>query len=495
MTGGRKGNKDNELESGNTSDEPTNKDIFNVIREIKRSLNCQGNKFDHIEKRVIDIETNQNDFAERISTEILQVRALVDSVQIQQDSVASNRLQNVNVTSPQEGSLSNNIHGPILTSTQQNFISNNTPSQNSLPFIQNTLKLKDLLSPLRNDKPDNIVTYLKHLQKLSNYNLNEIQLKNVIRNSLHNEIISNWYFVVEDEFANIAQFIELFTNKFWSRTQQENVRLELQWGRYKGFETREVYATRLYRLATNLKPPLSKTEIIFQLSRHFDYEIHQLVLVKEIASYEDFCQLLRNFDRAENFKNDYRYSAKGNKCTDGRHTQRQYTYPQYRHNNNYNENRHHGGTNSHNQHSHSPQNEGHYRNFNGNHQSYDNRNNNRPHNNYNNTRYTERRLDDRFQGNSENRRQNQVNKPYINRDTQNVNVQNIKNDVANKHDYTTFNNNVVIDECCRTEGNSDRLAYPEEASCLITSTISKDIPPDPVSSKKSPASSKKSSFF
>lgn len=189
---------------------------------------------------------------------------------------------------------------------QQSVPNNNNIGYNN-GFACPTFKFKDILTSFDTKRSDPIV-YIKSLEKLRNFQISEFQLKSVLRNTLVGSCLF-WFDIIERNFQNIDEYIDLFRTRFWNRQAQTLVRSEIQWGQFneRSGINYEEYFTNLYYKGMYLTPPISEQELIEQLSRHFNFEIHQLVLTRDIRTYDQFCDLLRRFDTANNAKYDPRF--------------------------------------------------------------------------------------------------------------------------------------------------------------------------------------------
>ncbi|KAK9718055.1 hypothetical protein QE152_g23411 [Popillia japonica] len=119
-----------------------------------------------------------------------------------------------------------------------------------------------------------------------------IQLYNILRSSLVNDA-ATWFSVVENTFASFEEFEVLFLSKFWSETEQDKIRSNLYMGKFNAQKgnSREQYFINRYATVRHLTPKLTEKEIIKHFARHYDFEIHKTVIVQNITTFKDFCEI------------------------------------------------------------------------------------------------------------------------------------------------------------------------------------------------------------
>lgn len=101
-----------------------------------------------------------------------------------------------------------------------------------------------------------------------------------------------WYEL--QDFSHINEAREKFTQHFWGENQQAKFREKLYMGKYKPNKAIRIsdYALDLARKAKFLEPPMSDTEIIRCLKRHFDREISKEIKLATVRNIAELTSLL-----------------------------------------------------------------------------------------------------------------------------------------------------------------------------------------------------------
>ncbi|KAI4462967.1 protein o-mannosyl-transferase tmtc2 [Holotrichia oblita] len=124
-----------------------------------------------------------------------------------------------------------------------------------------------------------------------------VQLYNIVRSSLVADA-SVWFSVVENSFNTFEEFEALILAKYWSETEHNKIRSNLFMGKFNSQKSnsREQYFINRYTTAQHLTPKLSENEIIRHFARHFDFEINKSVIIQNITTFKEFCEVLRQYD-------------------------------------------------------------------------------------------------------------------------------------------------------------------------------------------------------
>lgn len=133
-------------------------------------------------------------------------------------------------------------------------------------------------------------------QYVGTYGL-ETNIKQIIQGSLCGEA-ELWYQLVEDRYNSFEQFETLFLNHFWGEHAQQKVRFSLFNGKYSTRFgcSREKYVLQKYYNVRHLEPALTETEIVKFLSRHFDEDIHKVIVVQRITTMDQLIEYMRSLD-------------------------------------------------------------------------------------------------------------------------------------------------------------------------------------------------------
>lgn len=144
----------------------------------------------------------------------------------------------------------------------------------------------------RTDK-QNPIRFLQKFEKIASYEeINERDQLHYFAKCMHGSA-SLWYEM--RDFANIREAKFAFREYFWNDEQQSRLREQLYTGKYCRAECKlsmSEYAMNLARQAKCLKPPLSDSEIIRCVKRHFGTQIACEIRPSTVVSFEDFVNLL-----------------------------------------------------------------------------------------------------------------------------------------------------------------------------------------------------------
>ncbi|KAI0230677.1 hypothetical protein L0F63_007523, partial [Massospora cicadina] len=93
-----------------------------------------------------------------------------------------------------------------------------------------------------------------------------------------------WWRIVREQIKSFQEFEEAFTSKYWSATQQERVRDQLEYGRFNSSGNLDMiqYMERCVLKSRQLIPILSDKHMITKLARHYNREI-QIAVVTRVS--------------------------------------------------------------------------------------------------------------------------------------------------------------------------------------------------------------------
>lgn len=108
----------------------------------------------------------------------------------------------------------------------------------------------------------------------------------------------DWWDLVKEDNDTIETFHRKFKDRYWNDNTQHEVRRKLEFGHYTATSDNSmtIYVIKIFRDAKNLTPPLSDSEIIKRLSRHFNEEIRTTILGRQIQKLSELLELLDRFD-------------------------------------------------------------------------------------------------------------------------------------------------------------------------------------------------------
>lgn len=234
--------------------------------------------------------------------------------------------------------------------------------------------------------------FITRLRQHMNTQHTEANLKQNIRNMLKGQA-EIWYELVEDKFENINEFEQLILKQYWSEYTQQKVRLNLFNGKYNenlGI-SRENYILKKVYNVRYLEPKFNESEMVRYLARHFQDDVHNVIITQRIVTIDALIEYLRGID---DYRTGWRKTAPRDDRRDGQNNQNWKHDNNYYKNKNYNENQNRNSRNF---------NDG--RNFN-------NDNQNRNFGNYNNGRNYNQDNQNRNSGNFNNGRNYNTDRDY-----------------------------------------------------------------------------------
>lgn len=160
----------------------------------------------------------------------------------------------------------------------------------------------DKLPKFHGDNRNNPKIFIKNMGQNLGKIKDEQRMKNAIRSTMKGEA-EVWFSMVEETITTFEEFKAAFLKKYWGETEQDRVRGNLNWGRYKGYErSRENYAIRLINLAQQVEPKYEERELIKAVARHFEREVKSRIGIERVMTLEEFLELLKRFDETVEFK-------------------------------------------------------------------------------------------------------------------------------------------------------------------------------------------------
>lgn len=136
----------------------------------------------------------------------------------------------------------------------------------------------------------NLEDLLKETGTISNY-------KYYIRTNFKGEA-EKWLTINMNTFENFFDFKTKFLAYFWGEFEQQKVRENLFIGRYNAYfgQTRESYVLEKYHIALQLEPPLTESEIVKYISRHFEDEIRNTIAIQAIDTVNGLINYVKRID-------------------------------------------------------------------------------------------------------------------------------------------------------------------------------------------------------
>lgn len=176
-------------------------------------------------------------------------------------------------------------------------------------------------------------------------------VKPIIQNKLKGDA-ELWYQMIEDRFETYEQFEELLIKQYWGEYNQQKVRQSLFNGKYNESYgvSRERYVMRKVYNIRYLEPKFTEGEMVRYLARHFDDDVHNVIITQRINTLDGLIEYVRSIDdhrlgRRNPAPRDNRQNY-DNIRNENRHSQTE--HKQYNDNNrqNYNENRNYNSNNT-----------------------------------------------------------------------------------------------------------------------------------------------------
>lgn len=251
--------------------------------------------------------------------------------------------------------------------------------------------------------PKIFITRLRHQLDILH---SEDELKATIQSMIKGDA-DYWFQMVESKFNNIEEFEVLVLKQYWSEYVQQKVRQNLYNGKYNDRSgiSRENYVLRKVYNIRHLEPKFTEGEMVRYLARHFTSDIQNVIITQRISTFDELIEYIREIDdyrpnfnqNVQNSQNINRFNNNegGNqfrRYNDDRENQIRYNY--------YN-------------------NQSRYNNNNGN---YGNRNNGNWY--FNSNKGNDKSNFNRYQGNENNREQQNYNLSQYNKNSENKTLEN-----------------------------------------------------------------------
>lgn len=243
-------------------------------------------------------------------------------------------------------------------------------------------------TPNKNYHPKTFIkdlkSYLDGLQTQMGSCCDQVMEVNTIKLAMKGEA-EMWFNTIKHEINNLEEFEAKFLKFYWGPDQQVQLQTKLFNGKYIQNRnlTRENYAIDKLHSFQQLEGICNMTTIIRQLAQHFNFEIYRKVIIDNIIEFDQFIQILRGYDYAE--EEEKRAGGRHNVNFGNYNNNNNERNGNFQRNNNSNYgNRYNNNNNNYNNNNHN--NNGRYGRYNNNYNNnnYNNNYNNyRPNNNYN----------------------------------------------------------------------------------------------------------------
>jgi hypothetical protein len=146
----------------------------------------------------------------------------------------------------------------------------------------------------------NPMLFLTNLKNIVKNVLGETRKLQIARQALKYEA-SQWFDACVSHVDNFEEFTGVFMEKYWGPLPQQNIRRDLEFGRYRpGLRlTREMYVIQKYARIKYLDPAMLEQDVVRQLARHFEPCIEQAVALQGIMCINELMGLVRRMDYVE----------------------------------------------------------------------------------------------------------------------------------------------------------------------------------------------------
>ena len=106
-----------------------------------------------------------------------------------------------------------------------------------------------------------------------------------------------WWCVIRNQISTFEEFKEAFTLKYWGQERQDNIRDNLEYGRYEwnGPVTAIQYVERILLESRQLSPALTDRQLIRKISRHFGRDLQLAVITRGITNIPNFEALITEY--------------------------------------------------------------------------------------------------------------------------------------------------------------------------------------------------------
>ena len=106
-----------------------------------------------------------------------------------------------------------------------------------------------------------------------------------------------WWRVIRNQISTFEEFKEAFTLKYWGQERQDNIRDNLEYGRYEwnGPITAIQYVERMLLESRQLTPTLTDRQLIKKISRRFGRDLQLTVITRGITTILNFEALITEY--------------------------------------------------------------------------------------------------------------------------------------------------------------------------------------------------------
>ena len=150
-------------------------------------------------------------------------------------------------------------------------------------------------------KGDSYVRPVKFLNELKRYvhitKPAKSEIKYVLAQAFEGSA-KNWFEIYEAEITSFEDFENKFYLQYWNENHQRNARKKLEFGQYfpNGKYSRSEYALDLLSIASELKDSREESEIINQISMHFEKDVRVAIRSLGTKNKQNLLLTLSDFD-------------------------------------------------------------------------------------------------------------------------------------------------------------------------------------------------------
>ena len=216
-----------------------------------------------------------------------------------------------------------------LTSTR---ICHSSPQESPKRFDMRIPKFKGEF----NARPVKFLNYLRRYVNITKPVASEMSY---ILSQAFEGSAKNWFEIYESEITSFEDLESKFCMQYWNESHQRNARKKLEFGQYlpNGKMTRSEYALDLLSIATELKDSREESDIISQISMHFEREVRGAIRGLGTKNKRNLLLTLTDFDN-EDTQNRLRngtHETQDKPASNFGQNQNQSLNPQYSHKPNY----------------------------------------------------------------------------------------------------------------------------------------------------------------
>ncbi|XP_023311504.1 putative mediator of RNA polymerase II transcription subunit 29 [Anoplophora glabripennis] len=139
--------------------------------------------------------------------------------------------------------------------------------------------------------------FIKKLKKYIETLPSSMNIKNIISSTMKGDA-DIWYQLIEDKYDTFDEFEQLFISKYWGEYHQQKVRINLINGKYneKFGSSRERYLMKKIYNIKHLEPKFTENEMVKMLARHFEEDIHKVIVTQRISTIDGLIDYIRSID-------------------------------------------------------------------------------------------------------------------------------------------------------------------------------------------------------